>query len=107
MINSGRLDRRIIIQQKSIVLATNGQQTETWATFLEVWSRPVEKDGFEKTDNNNRSTMRTVFFRVRYNSTITNEMRVVWKGQSYKIEDTKEFGRKEGLIINTSLLTQD
>jgi SPP1 family predicted phage head-tail adaptor len=107
MINSGRLDRRIIIQEKSIVLATNGQQTETWATFLTVWSNPVEKDGFEKTDNNNRSTMRMVFFRVRYNSTITNEMRVVWEGQSYKIEDTKELGRKEGLIINTSLLTQD
>ena len=106
MMNAGRLDRRIIIQSKSIVVDTNGQPTNTWSTFLTVWSNPVEKDGFEKTDNNNRSTMRMVFFRIRYNSTITNEMRVVWEGKSYKIEDTKELGRQDGLIINASLLTQ-
>lgn len=102
----GILDRRIIIQNKSEVVATNGQRTLTWATFLTVWSNPVEKDGFEKTDNNNRSTNRMVHFRIRYNSTITNEMRILWGSEYYKIEDTKELGRQDGLIIVASLLTQ-
>lgn len=102
----GNLDRRITIQNKTEVIATNGQRTLTWATFLTVWSNPVEKDGFEKTDNNNRSTTRMVSFRVRYNSTITNEMRILWGSEYYKIEDTKELGRQEGLIIVASLLTQ-
>ena len=102
----GILDRRITIQNKSEVVATNGQRTLTWATFLTIWSNPVEKDGFEKNDNNNRSTTRMVHFRIRYNGTITNEMRILWGSEYYKIEDTKELGRQEGLIIVASLLTQ-
>jgi len=102
----GILDRRIIIQSKSEVVATNGQRTLTWSTFLTVWSNPVEKDGLERTDDNNRTTNRMVNFRTRYNSTITNEMRILWDSQYYKIEDIKELGRQDGLMINTSLLSQ-
>lgn len=102
----GRLDRRITIQVKSEVVATNGQRTLTWSTHLTVWSNPVEKDGIERTDDNNRSTARMVNFRCRYNSTITNEMRVLWDSEYYKIEDIKELGRQDGIMINTSLLSQ-
>ena len=102
----GILDRRIIIQEKTEVVSSNGQRSLTWATFISTWANPVEKDGHEKTDNNNRSTTRMVNFRLRYRSDITNEMRIVWGDEYYKIEDTKELGRQEGLIINTVLLTQ-
>ena len=102
----GNLDRRITIQEKTEVVASNGQRTLTWSTLLSTWSNPVEKDGQEKTENNNRSTKRMVNFRIRYRSNITNEMRVVWEGKYYKIEDTKELGRQDGLMIISSLLTQ-
>lgn len=102
----GILDRRISIEQKSETIASNGQRTLTWSTLLTTWANPVEKDGVEKTDNNNRSTVRMVNFRIRFRSNITNEMRVVWEGKYYKIEDTKELGRREGLIINAVLLSQ-
>ena len=102
----GNLDRRITIQEKTEVVASNGQRTLTWSTLISTWANPVEKDGQEKTDNNNRSTKRMVNFRIRYRSTITNEMRVLWEGKYYKIEDTKELGRQDGLMIITSLLTQ-
>lgn len=103
---SGVLDRRIVIQNKSEVVATNGQRTLTWATFLTVWSNPVEKDGMERTDDKNRTTARMVNFRVRYNSTITNEMRIIWDSEYYKIEDIKELGRQDGLMIRATLLSQ-
>jgi len=102
----GLLDRRITIQEKTEVVASNGQRTLTWATLISTWANAIEKDGQEKTDNNNRSTKRIVNFRIRYRSTITNEMRVVWEGKYYKIEDTKELGRQDGLMIISSLLTQ-
>lgn len=106
MIIAGALDRRIVIQVKTEVIASNGQRTLTWATHLTVWSNPVEKDGDENTTDNNRSTTRIVHFRIRYNSTVTNEMRVLWNSEWYKIEDTKELGRQDGLMIKTSLLAQ-
>ena len=106
MMKAGRLDRRIVIQENTEVKASNGQRTLTWSTFITTWSNPVEKDGAEKTDNNNRSTIRMVNFRIRFRDDITNDMRVIWENKYYKIEDTKELGRREGLIINAVLLTQ-
>ena len=103
---AGKLDRLIVIESKSLVIDSYGQRTNTWATFLSVWSRPIQKDGMEETNDNNRGTKRKVDFRVRWNSTITNEMRVLWEGDYYKIEDIKELGREDGLQIITSKLSQ-
>lgn len=103
---AGKLDRRIVIQSKSVVKNSYGEGVNTWSTFLTVWSRAVQKDGREETDNNNRGTQRRVDFRVRYNDTITNEMRIIWESKYYKIEDIKELGREDGLQIITSLLNQ-
>lgn len=104
---AGKLDRRITIQSKSVVRDAYGEPIiNSWSTFLSTWSRPVQKDGREQTADNNRSTDRVVHFRVRYNSTITREMRVIWEGLYYKIEDLKELGREDGLIIQCSLLSQ-
>jgi SPP1 family predicted phage head-tail adaptor len=60
----------------------------------------------EQTIDKNRSTQRGVKFTTRYNSTITNEMRILWNSEYYKIEDIKELGRQEGLLIMTSKLAQ-
>jgi len=106
MMASGRLDRRITIQSKSVAKDSYGQNITTWSTFLTVWSNPVQREGREQTADNNRTTMRPITFRTRWNSTITNEMRIIWEGEYYKIEDIKELGRKEGLMINAMKLTQ-
>lgn len=106
MMIAGRLDRRVTIQVKSEAIAASGQRTLTWATHLTVWSNPVQKIGREDDSDDNRNTNRMVDFRVRWNSTFDNEMRVIWESKYYKIEDIKELGRKEGMIISTSLLTQ-
>ena len=106
MARAGKMDRRITIQSKAVVIDAYGERTNTWSTFLTTWSRPVQKDGTEQTADNNRTTNRMVHFRVRYNSTITREMRVIWEGLYYKIEDTKELGREDGLILIASLLSQ-
>ncbi len=103
---SGDLDRRIIIESKSIVRQTDGFENITWGNFLSMWAQKMHETGKEKTDDNNRSTERMIKFKTRYHSTITNEMRIVWNGGHYKIEDIKELGREDGLIIFTSLLTQ-
>ena len=103
---AGRLDRKVTIQVKSEAIAASGQRTLSWATHLAVWSNPIQRMGKESDADDNRNTSRMVDFRVRWNSTFTNEMRIIWEGSYYKIEDIKELGRKDGLMISTSLLTQ-
>lgn len=102
----GKLDRRITIQNFSSVIASSGQRIKTWSTHLTVWANAMQKMGKETTEDDNRSTSRMVEFKVRWNSTITNQMRIIWEDNYYKIEDIEELGRKDGLLISTSLLTQ-
>lgn len=102
----GRLDRRITVQSKTENTDAYGQRVLSWSTFLSIWSNPVQSNGKEQTDDNNRSTERKVNFRVRYNNTITNEMRIIWESDYYKIEDIKELGRQDGLMIMATKLSQ-
>ena len=102
----GRLDRRIVIQSYSEVVGTDGFRSLTWSTFKSCWAMKVHENGKEITDNNDRSTGRMVKFRTRYHPTVTNQMRIKWNSEWYKIEDIQELGRKDGLLIFTSLLQQ-
>ena len=102
----GRLDRRITIQSQTEVVGTDGFRVLTWSTFKAVWAMKVHETGAEETPNNDRSTERMVKFRTSYHPTVTNKMRILWNSELYKIEDIKELGREDGLLIFTSLLQQ-
>jgi SPP1 family predicted phage head-tail adaptor len=106
MARAGMLDRRITIQVKSVVTNSYNEEIITWSTHKSVWANPVQEMGKEQTTDNNRSTERKVNFRVRWHPSLTNEMRVIWESNYYKIEDIKELGRKDGMIIQTTLLAQ-
>lgn len=102
----GLLDRRIVIQEKATVIAGGGQRTNTWSTHLNTWAMFVQKDGKEMTSDDNRGTARVTNFRVRWHPTVTNGMRIIFKSEFYMIDDIKELGREDGMMIMTTLLTQ-
>lgn len=102
----GRLDRRIDILTQSESIGTDGFRNLTWSIHKSVWAMKVHENGKEITDNNDRSTERMVKFRTSYHPTVTNKMRIIWNSEWYKIEDIKELGRQDGLLIFTSLLQQ-
>jgi SPP1 family predicted phage head-tail adaptor len=103
---AGLLDRLVTVESKSEAVDAYGQPVLTWSTFIQVRANVVQKDGLEQTSDSNRSTKRMVNFRIRYKSTITNEMRILWESNYYKIEDIKELGRREGMLIMTTKLAQ-
>ena len=105
----GKLDRRITIQEKTEAIDAYGQRILTWSTHLTAWADFTQKDGVEKEDSKNRSTKRITNFKTRFHPTITREMRIIYNGEYYKIEDIKELRmptRQQGLMIMTSLLAQ-
>lgn len=103
---AGKLDRRITIQSRSNSIGASGFRSPSWSTHLTVWANFLQRAGKESTTDDNRTTSRTVEFKTRYFSTITNEMRILYDSNYYKIEDIKEIQRQEGLIIYCTRLTQ-
>ncbi len=103
---AGELDQRLIFETKTENQDVFGYKALTWATHTTLWGSFVQKDGSERGDDNNRNTKRMVTFKTRYVSSITNEMRIKWNDEWYKIEDIKEIRRQAGLLIMATLLAQ-
>jgi SPP1 family predicted phage head-tail adaptor len=103
---SGRLDKRINIEVKSEVIGASGFRSLSWTVHKACWASFVHKTGGENTDDKNRTTSRIVEFKTRWFSTVTNQMRVYYNGDYYKIEDIKEIQRQQGMILMCSKLQQ-
>lgn len=99
MINSGSLDRRIVIQALTVTQDDFGGAVEAWATLATVWAQWLPGAGSE------RFTAASVYaeaqgrFRTRWRSDVTTLHRVTWDGKEWDILDVVEIGRREGLEI--------
>ena len=100
---AGRLDRRIIIQQKTVTFDSFGDETESWTELSTVWANVIVKSGRESFNNDQEIAERTVIFRIRYLSTVTERMRISYNSVFYDIESIKELGRREGMEISTTV----
>lgn len=98
MMNIGRLDRKITIEERTPSANTTGEVEFTWSTYTTLWAEvmPVRgNDRFEQMRNTNTTVKR---FKVRYTSGLDESMRVVYNSQNYDILEIAELDR-EGLII--------
>lgn len=85
MIDSGKLSKRIIIQQLEAGSPTRddyGQPNETWGTLAEVWAKIKPLRGRElwaQQQVQSEITQRVV---IRYRNDVTSKMRIKVKGTS-------------------------
>lgn len=96
---AGGLDRRVTLREPSAGTDTIGQPTETWADAATVWAEVREIKGREYFEAAQVQAERTVTFRIRYRSDVTEKWRIVWNGTEYDIRALAEIGRREGLEI--------
>ena len=100
----GQLDRRIIIQTNTPAASASGAMASSWATHATVWARVTEQGGREFLDAEQTVAEQKAVFRIRYLSTVTEEMRISYNGRFYDIQSIAELGRRVGLDINTVAL---
>lgn len=105
MPESGKLDRRIVIQRATLVRNAFGEQIETWGTLKEVWAgvRPVS-DG-ERMRAREVAAEITTRFVVRYSAQLSDlspKDRVLYQGRVFDIIGLKELGRREGWEISAN-----
>lgn len=100
---AGPLDRRIVIEQRSLTKNSAGGVTESWSTFATVWAQKMDLRG-EEFQAATRENARTITeWRIRYISGLKSEMRISCNGQYYNITGIAETGRRDGKIITTEL----
>jgi SPP1 family predicted phage head-tail adaptor len=98
-VRSGRLDRRLTLQRRTLIENDYGEAVETWTDLATVWAEKIPVRGAER-----YAAMQTVAevdckFRIRYRRGVTPLDRVVCEGITYDVQGVLEIGRREGLEI--------
>lgn len=96
---SGRLDRRLTLQRRTLTENDYGEPVETWTTLATVWAEKIPVRGAER-----YASMQTVAeveerFKIRYRKGLTPLDRVVCDGITYDVLGVLEIGRREGWEI--------
>lgn len=102
--NPGDFDQRITIQTLSEAADDFGQHIQTFSTLANVWARVEEKSGNESELGNQIVARKRVDFVIRYKTGLNERMRVVYRGNTYKIQSIiNEDARKAFMRITTEI----
>lgn len=104
----GRMDRHITVQQltaDSPAQDSYGTPSESWGTYKKMWAEKRDTGGTESYMGKALQAEITTVWRVWYDSGITHKMRIYYNDEGYDIVAINELGRKEGLEIMTTKLT--
>jgi SPP1 family predicted phage head-tail adaptor len=93
--NIGQLDRRITIEQSTETQSAYGDISISSTTLKNVWAHVIYKSGNEKDQASRMTDITVVIFTIRYNSDVTQQMRINWDGAHYFIDEVLHHGRKK------------
>lgn len=85
MISAGRMDRRIIIQQRTDTEDARGELVPTWATWATVWAQKQPLRGREFFSAGQMQTPADVRYRIRWRAGVLPTMRVLDGGVPHDI----------------------
>src|SRR5210317_538786 len=103
MVNVGKLDRYVTIQQATWTHSTdtNDRYPSTWTTYKTCWASRVQKQSQELSEGEQFVLLDTFTYKIRYYDApaITGRMRISDDSTIYDIVSIKELGRKEAWLI--------
>jgi len=97
MAKSGRMDKRIVIQQWSVDSPAQdaaGAPSGSWATYAIRWAEKIDKSGREFFQGGTVGETLCIF-KCRYVSGLTYKMRISYDSEYYDIVGIVELGRED------------
>lgn len=102
MIEAGRLDRRVTIQQPTTVISSTGGTTQTWANLVQVWAAKRDVAGREAAVAGLMAAGEAeTVWQLHWREGITPKMRLIDGSTIYNITAVAELGRRQGLELRT------
>lgn len=100
-----KLDRRIVLQRKSIVRGEANAPVDSWATLATVWASKRDASDVERLRAAEVGGALTTRFEIRWSTDVADlgtDDRLIFDGRTYNIEGVREIGRHDGLEINAT-----
>lgn len=99
---SGRLDRRIRIEQLGETIDAAGGVAEGWTVFAQPWANYRPLRGSETFTAQQELSVREGVFTIRYRDGLTADMRIVWDKRNWDIKHIGEVSRRNRVEITAS-----
>ena len=94
----GLMKKRITIETNISIKGEIGGSGDTWGTFKDTWTFPQSITNEWLLRMGQKSTGDNKNFVVRYDEAINKNMRIVWKGDSYRILSIDDFNEGEWFL---------
>ncbi len=102
---AAELEHRLAFLTNTPTTDDDGYAIENWQESFTVWGGARNPTTKEKAIDSTTYHERTKVFVVRYKSTITESMRIVYKGNQYSIDELDgETWQDEFMLIRASLV---
>lgn len=103
MMQAGRLNRRITLQNLTVSKGASGGMKKTWANFATSIAAAVRNmSGNERQASSagGQVAEARTEFTIRYRSGVTADMRVLYAGAVYNIRHVNDWmGKRESLVL--------
>lgn len=103
-INAGELNTQITLQRKKITRDSFGAETVKWLTVAEPMAKKLYQPPVERYAAAQFTSKSVVTFLIRWSNLVkglTAEWRLIHDGRVYDVIGQSEFGRREGIMIDT------
>ena len=100
-----KLDRRVVLQRKTITRGEANAPLETWTVLATVWASKRDVTDVERLRADEVGSALTTRFAIRWSTDVDDlgaDDRLIFDGRTYNIEGVREIGRHDGLEINAT-----
>jgi SPP1 family predicted phage head-tail adaptor len=100
--NPGKLNRRIILQVRTLTKDATGSRVQTWADLAPVWAEQVKQTGKEASSADAENHQDTRQFRIRHRAINEQDHRILYQSKFFNITGIIEEGIKTTLLLDVS-----
>lgn len=100
--NAGNLDELITIQRATQTKnSATGEVTNTWSTLEDVWAQiKFSESGSQVNAGMQQQFKQRVVFKIRYNSNLNINNRILLNGETYHIIAITDIDRRMYMVID-------
>ena len=98
--NSGRMDKRVLLQVYTEKVGTNGERTSTWSDYDYRWAELITTSGSEGKEGDMYVIATSSTFRLRFDAVVTEKYRLLFRNRIYNILGINEIDRKRFMDLS-------
>lgn len=101
-VESGKLDRRLIVSSSTITTNEYGEQTSTWTTIATIHGQRLELRQLDVARSAGRETHASARYLIRYRVGLAVGQRLIVDGETYQIVEIDEPDRRATLVLTVA-----